>query len=436
MTDADGAQPRAVAAGALAAVLGAGRSLDAAFADLAGAASPLARELAYGVCRFAPRLGVLARGLFERPMKPRDRDIDALLWIGIYQLEYLRVPAHAAVHATVAAARTLGKPWAVGLLNAVLRRYQREREARLAAADADPAARAAHPRWLLEQIGRVWPDDVRTIVEAGNARPPMWLRVTRARTTRADFQSRLTGAGIGCVAGPEGTDALRLDQPVDVAALPGFADGLVSIQDLAAQRAAPLLGAQRGQRVLDACAAPGGKTAHLLELADGDLELVAIDRDAARLDAVRSGLARLGLRADCVAADAAAADTWWDGRPFDRILLDAPCSATGVIRRHPDIKLLRRPADIAPLAARQRQLLDALWPTLAPGGLLLYATCSILPAENAEVVAGFLAHHADARSGSIDVPWGRVAGAGRQLLPGDPDDCDGFFFAQIRKAMI
>ncbi|MDR2877822.1 MAG: 16S rRNA (cytosine(967)-C(5))-methyltransferase RsmB [Chromatiales bacterium] len=399
----------------------------------------LTQDLCYGVLRFGPRLEALTGKLLNKPLAARDGDVQCLILVGLYQLLYTRVPAHAAVAATVAVTAALGKSWARGLVNAVLRRCQRESEELLARVDADDAASLAHPRWLLERFRRDWPQDWRRIAEAGNEHPPMWLRVNRLRGPREAYLQELQAAGFSAAAPAHTPDGLLLDKPTDVARLPGFAQGRFSVQDGAAQQAAALLDLHAGQRVLDLCAAPGGKTAHILERGIDLAALVAVDVDAARLARVQDTLNRLGLVAQLRCADAAHADEWWDGVAFDRVLLDAPCSGTGVIRRHPDIKRLRRAEDIAGLAARQRELLDAAWRVLAPGGMLLYATCSIIHDENNLQIQDFLARHDDARLrphvASHALEWGRALPFGRQILPGE-HDMDGFFYACIDKLAL
>lgn len=393
----------------------------------------LLKALVYGTVRGWLRLRRIVRLCVER--EPRGKPaLEALLCAGIYQLASTRIPAHAAVAATVEAARALhGEPVA-RLVNAVLRRYQRERDALERAADEDEEARYAHPHWLIERLRADWPRDFEAIVAAGNAEPPLWVRVNQTRTTRDDYARRLRDElGIEAFDSPHAPAALRVVPAVDAAALPGFAEGLVSVQDAAAQLAAPLVDPRPGASILDACAAPGGKTAHVLELCPG-ARVTALDIDGERLERIGSTLARLGLEATLVRADAGAPEQWWDGTPYDRILLDAPCTATGVIRRHPDIKLLRRPDDVAALAREQARLLDALWPLLAPGGRLVYATCSVLDEENAGQVAAFLARTPDARPLPLACAWGRPAGAGRQILPGD-DGMDGFHYSCLEKAV-
>lgn len=390
----------------------------------------LAAELAYGTLRLYPRLALLLDQLLERPLAAGTGLVRGLLLCGLYQLDHLRVPEYAAVASTVEAARALRhQPWAAGLVNAVLRNRQRRRAALDAALAAEPVAVHAHPAWLLERLQADWPADWPAIVEASNQQAPMMLRVNLARESRDEALARLAAAGIAAAAHAQVASAVVLEHPAEVTALPGFADGRLSVQDGAGQLAAPLLAPEPGDRVLDACCAPGGKTGHLLETALG-LELLALDIDATRLVRVRENLDRLGYDAELLAADAAAPADWWDGRPFERILLDAPCSATGVIRRHPDIKALRQPADIDALAARQRALLDALWPLLAPGGILLYATCSLLRAENETVIAAFLAAHPDAAELVIDADWGLALRHGRQILPGSAG-LDGFYYARL-----
>ncbi len=431
-----GKDPRAAAARCLAAVAD-GQSLSRQLPldeqRLPPEQRPLYRELCYGTLRHYFQLQGLLRPLLQKGFKPKDRDLFMLLCLGLYQLDHLRIPAHAALNNTVNATDALGKPWAKGLVNAVLRRYQREGESLRAA--LGEAAMAAHPDWLLAALKEAWPEQAAAIVEANNGHPPLCLRVNRRRGTRDDYLAQLVDADIAASPCAYAEDGLRLAQPLPVDRLPGFADGLVSVQDESAQLAAQLLDLAPRQRVLDACAAPGGKTCHLLEREPELAEVVAIDVDEARLGRVRDNLQRLQLDATLVAGDAAQPDSWWDGVPFDRILLDAPCSATGVLRRNPDIKLHRRGGDIAALATLQGQLLDALWPLLKPGGVLLYATCSLLPQENREVVSAFLARQGDAAELAIDADWGLVQSAGRQLLP-QSGGADGFYYARLIKGVI
>ncbi len=420
------------------AVLEQGRSLGDCLPPLLEALPPrdrgLAQELAFGTLRWYRRLDALLDTFLRQPLKRKDGDLHALLLLGLYQLLYLDTPPHAAVNETVAAVPA-SKRWARGLVNGVLRSAQREARARLEALDRESGVRLSHPDWLLETWRRDWGDALaERIAEANNARPPMVLRVNRRRLARDDCLARLAAAGIEARALAE-PDAVQLARPQPVTALPGFAEGELSVQDAAAQWAAELLALAPGQRVLDACAAPGGKTAHIAEREPGLAALVALDADAGRLARVRDNLQRLGLEADCIQGDAARPGDWWDGRPFDRILLDAPCSATGVIRRHPDIKWLRRASDIDTLAATQAAMLDALWPLLAPGGMLLYATCSTLRAENDRQVAAFLERTAGARPRPIGQAAEAEVAQGWQLLPGQgsPPGHDGFYYARLER---
>jgi 16S rRNA (cytosine967-C5)-methyltransferase len=358
--------------------------------DIDAADRGAVRAIHAGALRWYLRLAPLVDGLLE-PGQRMPAQVRAVLTCALHQIEYSRAPAASVVNIAVDAVRVLGRENAAGFVNALLRRYLRERDELVARVDRSEAARLAHPRWLLKALRAAWPEHADAIIEANNETPPMVLRVNLARTTREDAMKMLSEAGIESV--PGGGDAsVVLAEPRDVQALPGFEAGLVSVQDAGAQRAALLLDAQPGERVLDACAAPGGKTGHILERCDGRLDLTAVDLDATRLERVRENLARLGCSAKLIAADLLS-DGWWDGEPFDRILLDAPCSGTGVIRRHPDIKLLRRPEDIDRFAAAQLALLTRCAGLLKPGGRLVYATCSVLPAENGVVVDRFLRRH-------------------------------------------
>lgn len=434
-----GAAARGVAAEAVAQVLASGLTLEDALTVAARnhrlpPDQAQAMALAFGALRWHHRNRLVLRELLERPLPGKDRLIEALLSVGLFQLTDERQPPYAVVSATVDAARWLGRPRFAALVNAALRRFQREREPIMARVLASDEGRYSHPPWLIDRLRSDWPQDWTVVLDAGQAAPPLWLRVNRLRTDIDAYQARLRTeaaqeatrlAGFG--------DALRLSKPLPVERIPGFTEGHVSIQDAASQLAAELLGAEPGMRVLDACAAPGGKATHVLERARGDIDLVALDIAADRQQRVRENLQRLGLQARLVTGDACQPDQWWDDRPFDRILVDAPCSGTGVIRRHPDIKFLRRTGDIAPLAARQLQILQRVWPLLRPGGWLLYATCSVLRAENDAVVAAFLAGQPDARMehGPMDAlpDWvRRGTEGGAQLLPG-ATDTDGLYYA-------
>jgi 16S rRNA (cytosine967-C5)-methyltransferase len=427
------ADPRALAAQALADVV-AGQSLRVAFATFStklvdARDRALLSSLLHEGARWWLRYDAALAGLLEQPLRQRDAAIHALLVLGLVQLEILSMPEYAAVAATVEAVRALRKPQLAGLANAVLRRWLRERDVRNAALDRAAPMRSAHPQWLIDALASDWPDDIEGILAANNTAAPLWLRVNRRRTSRAELAAHLRDAGVESTAPAHLPDALVLAQSRDVTTLPGYIEGAFSVQDGAAQLAPTLLDLHDGQRVLDACAAPGGKSAHVLESANVDL--LALDRDAARLPRLRENLARLGLHAEVRAGDAAKPGTWWDGRPFDRILLDAPCSATGIIRRQPDIKLHRRAADIEALAATQTLLLAALWPLLKPGGRLVYATCSVLAAENARQIDAFLQRQPQARARAPKLGW-HSAGPGEQNLPGE-SGCDGFFYAIVEK---
>ncbi|MCI0914875.1 16S rRNA (cytosine(967)-C(5))-methyltransferase RsmB [Pseudomonas putida] len=428
--------PRLAAARALAAVLSGKASLNSSLPAQLDKVEErdrgLTQDLAFGTARWQPRLDLLAAQLLQKPFKTADADVQALLLVGLYQLFYTRIPAHAAIGETVGCADKLKKPWAKGLLNAVLRRAQREGEALLAGMERDPVVRTAHPRWLQKALKAFWPEQWEAICAANNAHPPMILRVNRRYHSRDDYLALLSEAGVGASACRFSRDGIVLTEACDVRSLPGFADGWVSVQDEAAQLSADLLELAPGQRVLDACCAPGGKTCHLLEAEAGLAHLVAIDLEAKRLTRVRENLDRLQLDAELIACDARDTASWWDGKPFQRILLDAPCSATGVIRRHPDIKLTRQADDIPALAALQGELLDALWPTLEVGGMLLYATCSSLPTENTEVIEAFLARTPGARELDLATEAGIRQPHGRQLLAQEGGH-DGFYYAKLIK---
>jgi len=432
---AAGADARAVAAQALQRVV-AGQSLRAEFATFS-TKLPDARDrallsaLLHAGARWWLRYSVAVDRLLQRPLPAREARLRALLVLGLVQLEVLQLPGYASVAATVDAARVLGKPKFAGLVNALLRRWLRERDSMNASLDADAVTRTAHPRWLLDSLEADWPHASAAIADANNAQAPLWLRTNRRRGSRDAFVQRLVAAGIEARASALLPDGVLLEHSLDVTQLPGFAGGLFSVQDGAAQHAAGLLDLHDGQRVLDACAAPGGKSAHILEQAD--VHLLALDSDERRLPRISENLARLGLRAAARGGDAAQPQAWWDGKPFDRILIDAPCSATGIIRRQPDVKLHRRAGDIALLAAGQTRLLDALWPLLAPGGRLVYATCSVLEAENGGRIERFVAQHADAAGVPAGLSgWRAVRGGGVQNLPGE-SGMDGFYYAVLEK---
>jgi 16S rRNA (cytosine967-C5)-methyltransferase len=425
-----GVAVRALAARLNARVVARGESLstlEGAVEQFPARDRPLLRAMLLGSLRWHHRFEWQLGLLLERPLKARDDVLGALLRIGLTQLAVLRVPDHAAVSATVAAAVQLGLAHAKGLVNAVLRRYLREREAIELQTQGNRVAWYSHPEWLISALEADWPRAFQAVLEANNRLPPLWLRVNRRRIGRDAYLAQLQAVGLTATSDSGAPDALLLAAPCPVEQLPGFSDGLVSVQDAAAQAAVDLLQLGPGQRVLDACAAPGGKTAHMLERCHELAAVVALDRDLERLGSVKENLDRLGLEATLVGGDATDPRAWFDGRAFDRILLDAPCSATGVVRRHPDIKLLRREADIPALAAAQGRMLDALWPLLAAGGRLVYGTCSVLRAENDAVTAAFAAGTPDARLPDFG------SREHFQLLPGEANT-DGFYYACLTKA--
>lgn len=389
----------------------------------------LVKALCYGVCRYYHRLDFILGRLLDRPIK--ETSIRLLMLVGLYQLAFMRIKTHAAVAETVGGAAR--KPWAKGLINAVLRRYLREKDQLETMADADLSASLSHPLWLIDKIRLDWPELAELCLRENNLQPPLTLRVNLAQISRETYCESLNRQGISATTVEICPSALILEKPLPVEKIPGFAEGLVSVQDLAPQLAAGLLELESGNRVLDMCAAPGGKTAHILEMRNDLQEVVAVDIDAVRMQRVADNLQRSRLFATTIVGDAAKPDEWWDGRLFDRILVDAPCSALGVVRRHPDIKLIRRPEDVEPLKRQQRAILQAAWSLLAPGGRMLYATCSILKEENERPMLEFLAARDDAFELPIIVPWGIKTAVGRQILTGD-SGMDGFYYALIGKA--
>ena len=411
------------------------RSLDSEPFDQTASAQErgLLRSLAYGTIRWHIRLSALLEELLDQPPSKLEPEIRALALVGLFQLLHTDIAPHAVIAEPVEAARVLKRPRAAGLINAVLRRAQREATTLVVSIDESLATRTAHPAWLVAALSGDWPDHVTAILEANNEHPPFWLRVNRRRTTRDAYAQRIAKEGIETRTSDYAPDALLLSKAMDVRALPGFDEGVISVQDAAAQLAAAFLDLKPGQRVLDACAAPGGKTCHALEL-EPELEMVAVDVAPSRLKRIRENLQRLGLHATLVAGDASKPEAWWDGKLFDRILLDVPCSATGVIRRHPDIKLLRRAQDIPALSERQAVLIERLWPLLAPGGRLVYASCSALRAETAAVVDAFLVSHADATDSTprSNLRPAEDAGSGLRIPAGEAG-MDGFYYACLDK---
>lgn len=424
---------RASAARVIAEVIQKKHSLNGVLADaltsLPDNDRSLCQQLCYGVIRWQPQLEAISQSLLTKSLRAKDADIAALLLCGIYQLRDMRVPSHAAISETVNACKTLGKPWATGLLNASLRNYQRQHEEIEAKILQQESAQYAHPDWLIQRFKQDWPEQWPAILEANNLQPPMMLRVNKQHGSRQDYLARMAQANIDATAIEFCSEGVLLDTPCDVFQLPGFADGDASVQDGAAQLVAELLDLKPNLRILDACAAPGGKTCHILEQFP-DNHMVALDIDPRRLLQIKQNTDRLKLNAELIASDAVDVDNWWDGQLFDRILIDAPCSGTGVIRRHPDIKLLRRPDDIATLAEQQQQLLNKLWPLLKPDGVLIYTTCSALKQENEEQVASFLQHHPEAQENAISPTPAERRSFGYQRLPGD-NMLDGFYYASL-----
>lgn len=392
----------------------------------------LARNLTYGVLRWLSALEWLASRLLVKPLKKREVEIQRLLLLGLQQLWHDHTASHAAVNETAECARLLGKPWAVGLINAVLRRFQREQQSLLLKME-QVEQRFAHPAWLLKEIQEDWPGRWQEIIDANNRQAPLWLRINRQRADQAVLTAELKDAGFEISDHDYARDAISIIPAASVAGIPGFEQGWLSVQDPAAQLARDLLDPRPGDRILDACAAPGGKTAHLLESCK-EIELTVLDRQAQRIEQVDQNLRRLGLNAELTVADAAVIESWWKGEKFHKILLDAPCSATGVIRRHPEIKWLRSSGQVDSVVQIQARLLAALWPILEPGGILVYATCSILQRENSEQIQRFLGQHTDAEVEVPSVEWGMASPFGRQVLPGEAR-MDGFFYAVLRKSV-
>ncbi|MGD8112614.1 16S rRNA (cytosine(967)-C(5))-methyltransferase RsmB [Vibrio sp. TRT 17S01] len=421
---------RAAAANVLFQVVDKGQSLSNALPAAQQHIKPrdhaLLQEICYGALRYLPRLESIAGQLMDKPLKGKQRVFHHLILVGIYQLSFMRIPAHAAVGETVEGTKALKGPRLRGLINAVLRNYQRSQEELDAFAVSHDAGKYGHPGWLLKLLKQAYPEQWENIVEANNNKAPMWLRVNHQHHTRDEYVQLLSNASIEHTTHSQAEDAIKLATPCDVYNLPGFEKGWVSVQDAAAQLSIDYLKPQDGELILDCCAAPGGKTAHILEQTQ-NAQVVAIDCDENRLKRVHDNLQRLNLTAQVICGDARKPKDWWQGEQFDRILLDAPCSATGVIRRHPDIKWLRRAEDIQALAELQSEILDAMWQQLKPGGTLVYATCSITPQENRDQVKAFLE-----RTPEAQLQGSEIENPGRQILPGE-DDMDGFYYAVLRK---
>ncbi len=430
---------RAVAVDTLAAVIFDFQHLDQALDEkslenLGKRDQAFVQELCYGVMRWYPRLQWLVNSLLDKALKKKDQHLSVLMMLGIYQLEYMRTPEHAAVSATVDACDSLGKPWAKNLVNAILRRFQREKEQLENQVKNIPSALFAHPDWFITRVKNDWPGHWQSLLQANNQKAPMHLRVNLLQGPRDVYLEKLLSMDIGSSALPLSAAGIELDSPMEITGLPGFADGSISVQDQGAQLAAGLLDAGPLDRVLDACAAPGGKSAHILEAQPNIGTLIAIDRNPQRTRLLGETRDRLKLSFEILEAESQQVEKWWDGEPFDRILLDAPCSASGIVRRHPDIKYLRSPAQVENLHELQSSLLQKLWAVLKPGGKMLYCTCSIFHDENDMQIEGHLQSNPDARVIRTSATWGTETRFGRQALP-VLEDTDGFYYALLEKAI-
>lgn len=406
-----------------------GLALDVIFrksAELTPQQRAATQDLSYGTLRFYGELQAMLALLLQKPLQ--DEKLQALLLVALYQLHHGKVADHTVVNQAVKAAEFNKKPWARGLVNAVLRNFLRQQEALSQQISASETARYSYPQWWINQLKREYPNEWQSMLEAGNAHPPMTLRINLRKTSSKEYLDKLRDFELPVRL--LGAEAIVLEKPVPVDRIPGFHDGMVSVQDYGAQLAAPLLDIKDGMRVLDACCAPGGKTGHMLETT-ADVLLTGIDSDPLRLQRVESNLQRLGLQASLLAGDAAQPETWWDGHPFDRILADVPCTASGIVRRHVDIKWLRRKSDIASFVAQQSAILQALWRLLAKDGKLLYATCSVFHEENQQQIDGFLKTHADARQVALPALLDNYQQQNGQLRP--CADHDGFFYAVLQK---
>ena len=402
------------------------------FFNEAGNDKALIQEICYGTFRWYIQLEYILEKLLEKKIKKKDRRLKYLIIVGLYQLRYMRIPSHAVVSETVNTCKKIKKEWAKGLVNAVLRRYLREEEQLNSDNSEDVCFKTSHPAWLIDQLKIDWLEHYQSILTANNQHPPMYLRVNQRHQNRDEYLARINAVGIQGQATPYSRNGILLEQAIDVKQLPGFDEGDISVQELAAQLSVDLLDLKPEHNVLDACAAPGGKTAHILESEPNINSLTALEKDPKRSTRLQETLNRLKLSADTIVADAIDINSWWDKNHFDRILLDAPCSATGVIRRHPDIKQLRTPDEVNAISLLQLQILQALWQTLKPGGLLVYVTCSILKQENSDLINGFIEDNEDCILKPITAAWGNDTGHGRQILTGQ-DNMDGFFYACLEK---
>ena len=390
----------------------------------------LARELCYGVMRWYEQLLFITNHLIKKPI--RDTQLKLVIMTGLYQLKFLRVPDHAAISESVELTKRLGIAWAGNFVNAVLRRFQREKESIEAEVQKLQFVKYSHPEWMFNKISMQWPHHWRSILESNNSYPPMHLRLNLNWMTRQDYSSLLTEMKIDHEYLDMTDTGMVLSNPMAVSEIPGFLQGQVTVQDAAAQLAAPLLDPGPGQRILDACAAPGGKTGHILELVGDSSEVVAIEIDIRRVELLRESLDRLQKQAELIHADVTRTSDWWNGKPFDRILLDAPCSASGVIRRHPDIKYLRSPEQLGTFHENQHKMLAALWPLLKPGGRLVYCTCSLFSEESDECIDEFFKEHDDVNVVPVAADWGEISSFGRYTIPGH-DNSDGFYYSVLSK---
>ncbi|MCP3672906.1 MAG: 16S rRNA (cytosine(967)-C(5))-methyltransferase RsmB [Gammaproteobacteria bacterium] len=431
---------RALVAKGLSEVINKGNSLTKVlpnFDKLDDKNKALARELTFGTLRKYYPLEVISEQLLNKPLKKKDNDLKCLILVGLYQLFFTRIPDHAVLSETVQATISLKKKWAKNLINALLRKALRESEQLLSIMNISPSIGACLPKWLFKQLKQDWPNNFEEIAKSSHQRAPLTLRVNKRHGSRGAYLSRLNAVEINAENHPIAEQALLLEKSCDITKLPGYLDGDFSVQDSAAQMAAQLLDVKAEQRILDACAAPGGKTAHILELTDNNAKVLAIDNSARRLQRLDENMSRLKLNVETIVADASDTNSWFEGEMFDRILCDAPCSALGIIRRHPDITVLRRESDIVALNAIQQQLLDSLWQCLKPGGIMLYSTCSILKSENTEQISHFLSSHNDAAlldtcpvDSDID---NKNASKDWQIFPGELK-MDGFYYAKLYKS--
>ena len=394
------------------------------------------QNLVLGTLRWQDRLEAIRAHLLNKPMKEKDEDVNQLILIGLYQILYMDTPEHAAVSETVSVTKSLKKPWAKALLNGVLRRFLREKEQICAEVDLKPAYKFSHPQWIVKQMRTAYPDNWQAILQANNEQAALTLRVNTIQQSRDELLEKLAEIDIEATAHPQAPQGIVLTKSTDISKLPTYEEGGFSVQDPAAQQAACILQPQPNESILDACAAPGGKTSHLLEMSNNEANVFALEKEPERLDRLAENLYRLDLEADYAVGDASEPSEWWNKEPFDKILLDAPCSATGIIRRHPDIKWHRTLEDIEQLVETQNAILQALWATLKPGGQLLYATCSILPQENTLQMQHFIESEPTAKVVPIEAEWGITFEhtPGRQILPGS-DGMDGFFYCLLEKSL-